>query len=281
MFWPLPPGGGVGERFFSYFCTLIPNPMQLIDTHTHLYLPEFDDDRDTVVENAVSSGVGKLLMPNINNKSVDLMIAAEKGYPGVCYSMIGLHPTSVKDDYRKQMEEIETVMDKHRFIAIGEIGIDLYWDKTYIKEQIEVFRHQLNIALARNMAVAIHSREAFAEIFSVLEEFGGKGLKGVFHAFTGDLQTARRATEMGYMLGIGGVVTFKNSGLAAVIKEIGPEHLVLETDSPYLAPVPHRGKRNESSYICIINRKLAEIFDCGVEEIAEITTSNAKDLFKI
>jgi TatD DNase family protein len=255
--------------------------MQLIDTHTHLYLPEFDDDRDTVVENAVSSGVGKLLMPNIDTRSVDPMIAAENRYPAVCHSMIGLHPTSVKEDYLKQMEEIEKAIDKHRFIAIGEIGIDLYWDKTFLKEQISVFRHQLNIAVSRDLPVAIHSREAFAEIFSVLEEFKEKGLKGVFHAFTGDTNTAKRAVEMGFMLGIGGVVTFKNSGLAAVVREIGPEHLVMETDSPYLAPVPHRGKRNESSYICIINRKLAEIFDCGVEEIAEITTSNAKDLFKI
>jgi TatD DNase family protein len=255
--------------------------MLLIDTHTHLYLPEFDDDRDTVVENAVSSGVEKLIMPNIDNRSIEPMFGAENRYPGICHSMIGLHPTSVKEDYRRQLEEIEKTMETHRFIAIGEIGIDLYWDKTYIKEQIEVFRHQLKIAVSSDLPVAIHSREAFAEIFSVLEEFRGKDLKGVFHAFTGDLQTARRATEMGFRLGIGGVVTFKNSRLAAVVKEIGPEHLVLETDSPYLAPVPHRGKRNESSYICIINRKLAEIFDCGVEEIAEITTSNAKDLFKI
>jgi TatD DNase family protein len=255
--------------------------MQLIDTHTHLYLHEFDADRDGVVENAVSSGVGKLLMPNIDIRSVSSMLEAEKRYPDVCHSMIGLHPTSVKDDYRKQMEEIEKAMDIHRFIAIGEIGIDLFWDKTYLKEQIEVFRHQLNLAILKDLPVAIHSREAFKEIFSVLDEFSGKGLKGVFHAFTGDIQTARKATEMGFRLGIGGVVTFKNSGLANVVKEIGSRHLVLETDSPYLAPVPHRGKRNESSYICIINRKLAEIFGCGVEEIAEITTSNAKDLFKI
>jgi len=255
--------------------------MQLIDTHTHLYLPEFDDDRDGVVNNAVSSGVEKLLMPNIDIRSVAPMLAAENRYPGVCYSMIGLHPTSVKENYGQMMEELEKAMEEHRFIAIGEIGIDLYWDKTFIKEQTEVFRHQLDLAVSMDLPVAIHSREAFKEIFSVLDEFRGKGLKGVFHAFTGDLQTARKATEMGFRLGIGGVVTFKNSGLGKVLKEIGYQYLVLETDSPYLAPVPHRGKRNESSYICIINRKLAEIFECRVEEIAEITTSNAKDLFKI
>jgi TatD DNase family protein len=255
--------------------------MHLTDTHTHLYLHEFDEDRDSVVSNAVSSGVTKLLMPNIDARSIDKMVAAENRYPGVCHSMIGLHPTSVKEDYLQQLDEIGKAMNKHRFIAVGEIGIDLYWDKTFISQQIEVFRHQLELAISKDLPVAIHSREAFEEIFSVLEDFRGKGLSGVFHAFTGDLGTARKAIESGFMLGIGGVVTFKNSGLAGVIKEIGPEYLVLETDSPYLAPVPHRGKRNESSYICIINRKLAEIFECGVEEIAEITTANAKKLFNI
>jgi TatD DNase family protein len=255
--------------------------MQLIDTHTHLYLPEFDEDRDNVVENAVLSGIEKLLMPNIDSLSLTPMLTAENRYPGICYSMIGLHPTSVKENYLNQMKEIEKAMDTHRFIAIGEIGIDLYWDKTFIKEQIEVFRYQLSLAISKDLPVAIHSREAFEEIFTVLDEFDEKGLKGVFHAFTGDLKTARRATDMGFMLGIGGVVTFKNSKLETVVKELGPESLVLETDSPYLAPVPHRGKRNESSYICIINNKLSEIFGCRPEEIADITTTNAKRLFKI
>jgi TatD DNase family protein len=255
--------------------------LQLIDTHTHLYLPEFDDDRDSVVENAVSSGIEKMLMPNIDIRSLAPMYAAEDRYPGICYSMIGLHPTSVKEDYRQQMEEIVKAMDNHRFIAIGEIGIDLYWDKTFIKEQEEVFRLQLDLAVSKSLPVAIHSREAFEEIYSILGEYRGKGLKGVFHAFTGDVYKARKVTDMGFRLGVGGVVTFKNSGLDAVVKELGPEHLVLETDSPYLAPVPHRGKRNESSYICIINRKLAEIFDCEVEQVADITTANAKKLFNI
>jgi len=255
--------------------------MQLIDTHTHLYLPEFDEDRDKVVENAVSSGIEMLLMPNIDIRSVVPMFSAENRYPGICHSMIGLHPTSVKEDYMQQMEELGNLIGKHRFIAIGEIGIDLYWDKTFIREQIEVFRYQLDLALANDLPVAIHSREAFREIFGVLGDYKGKGLKGVFHAFTGDTATARRAIEMGFNLGIGGVVTFKNSGLSEVVREVGSGNLVLETDSPYLAPVPHRGKRNESAYISIINRKLAEIFECGVEEIAAITTANAKNLFKI
>jgi TatD DNase family protein len=267
--------------FFYTFAPLQIILMQLIDTHTHLYLPEFDEDRDAVVGNAVSSGVAKLLMPNIDGRSVSKMLDTENRYPGICHSMIGLHPTSVKSDYRQQIDEIEKAMDEHRFIAVGEIGIDLYWDKTFIKEQIGVFRHQLELAVSKDLPVVIHSREAFEEIFSVLDEFKGKKLRGVFHAFTGDIKTARKATSMGFRLGIGGVVTFKNSGLGNVVKELGPEHLVLETDSPYLAPVPHRGKRNESSYICIINRTLAEIFECGVEEIAEVTSVNAKELFNI
>lgn len=255
--------------------------MLLIDTHTHLYLPEFDEDRDKAVQNAVSEGVTKLLMPNIDTRSLVPMLAAENRYQGICHSMIGLHPTSVKEDHLQQIDILEKTMDEHRFIAVGEIGIDLHWDKTFIKEQIVVFRHQLKLAIEKDLPVVIHSREAFEEIFSVLYEFRGKNLRGVFHAFTGDIRTARRATDLGFRLGIGGVVTFKNSGLAAVVKEIGPDHLVLETDSPYLAPVPYRGKRNESSYICIINRKLAEIFDRSVEDIAEITTANAKRLFNI
>jgi TatD DNase family protein len=234
-----------------------------------------------MVRNAVSSGVTKLLMPNIDSKSVELMLAAEKRYPGVCHSMIGLHPTSVTGDYPVQMDLIEKEAYRQQFAAIGEIGIDLYWDKTFLKEQIEVFRRQLNLAISMDLPAAIHSREAFGEIFKVLDEFGGKHPRGVFHAFTGDTDTAKKAVSMGFMLGIGGVVTFKNSGLAAVVKEIGSDQLVLETDSPYLAPVPHRGKRNESSYICIINRKLAEIFECSEEEMAGITTANAEKLFKI
>jgi TatD DNase family protein len=255
--------------------------MQLIDTHTHLYLPEFDNDRDEVVRNAVSNGVTQLIMPNIDDKSIGPMLEAESRYPGICYPMIGLHPTSVKEDYRTRMDTIEKAMGEHKFMAIGEIGIDLYWDKTFITEQTEIFRYQLSLAIASDLPVVIHSREAFNEIFAVLEDFKGKGLRGVFHAFSGDLEMARKAVEMGFFLGIGGVVTFKNSGLENILKETGPEKLVLETDSPYLAPVPHRGKRNESSYICLVNSKLAAIFECGVEDIAAITTANAKNLFRI
>jgi TatD DNase family protein len=255
--------------------------MQLIDTHTHLYLSDFEDDRDEVINRSVKSGVIKLLMPNIDYKSVDLMLSIESRYPDICFSMLGLHPTSVKDDYLLQLEKIENQFTKHKFIAIGEIGIDLYWDKTFLKEQLSAFRKQIMFALDMRLPVVIHARDSFPEVFSVLDEFEGKGLKGVFHAFTGSLKDAKKITNMGLKLGIGGIVTFKNSGIDKIVKETGPENLVLETDSPYLAPVPYRGKRNESSYICIINKKLAEIFGISEEEIASITFNNSTRLFNL
>lgn len=255
--------------------------MQLIDTHTHLYLPEFDPDRDETVKRAVSNNVIKLLMPNIDVNSVDAMLSAENRYPGICYSMIGLHPTSVKKDYIQQLDELEKVLLRHKFIAIGEIGIDLYWDKKFISEQIKAFRKQIILAISLNLPVVIHSRESFPEIFTVLDEFKGSVLKGVFHAFSGDIVTAEKAIRMGFRLGIGGIVTFKNSGLDKVVKSAGIENIVSETDSPYLAPVPHRGKRNESSYICIINKKLADIFDLDSDEVAAVTFRNASELFNM
>ena len=255
--------------------------MQLIDTHTHLYLPEFDPDRDEMVKRAVDNDVVKLLMPNIDINSVDSMLAAENSYTGICYSMIGLHPTSVKEDYIQQLEELDKILLQHKFVAIGEIGIDLYWEKKFIKEQLIAFRKQVLSAISLNLPVVIHSREAFGEIFTVLDEFKGSGLKGVFHAFSGDLVAAEKAISLGFRLGIGGIVTFKNSGLDKVVRSAGIENLVLETDSPYLAPVPYRGKRNESSYICIINRKLAEIFNTNLEEVAAVTFNNTKELFNL
>jgi TatD DNase family protein len=255
--------------------------MQFIDTHTHLYLPEFDSDRDEMVKRAVSSGVAKMLMPNIDIHSVDRMLSAESRYRDICYPMTGLHPTSVREDYLSQLEKVEDLFSKHKFIAIGEIGIDLYWDKTFLKEQLIALRRQIAFAAGKGLPVVIHSRESFPEVFSVLDEFRGKGLKGVFHAFTGNITDAKKAISLGFKLGIGGIVTFKNSGLDKVVKETGPENLILETDSPYLAPVPHRGKRNESSYICIINKKLAEIFGISEEEVSLITYNNSTALFNL
>ncbi len=255
--------------------------MQLIDTHTHLYLPEFDSDRDAVVGRAVQNGVNGLFMPNIDMASVDQMLSVENRYPGICYSMIGLHPTSVSKDYPDQLDQLEEIAASHKFYAIGEIGIDLYWDQTFLKEQIEAFKRQVAFAIRSGLPVVIHSRNSFPEIFQALEEFKGSSLTGVFHAFTGTIREAEKAIEMGFKLGIGGIVTFKNSGLDKVVKETGPENIILETDSPYLAPVPHRGKRNESSYLCIINSKLAELSGLSREETASITFSNSVRLFGI
>lgn len=255
--------------------------MQLIDTHTHLYLPEFDNDRDEVVNMALNRDVRKLLMPNIDIYSVKTMIKVESRYPGICHSMIGLHPASVKNDYLSQLDQLEKLASKHKFIAVGETGIDLYWDKTFIQEQLEAFDRQVAFALELNLPVVIHSRKSFPVIFSLLERFKGRELKGVFHAFSGNIEDAEKAISMGFKLGIGGIVTFKNSGLDEVVKEVGPENIVLETDSPYLAPAPYRGKRNESSYILLIAGKLAEIAGMTTEEVASITYNNSIELFNI
>lgn len=229
--------------------------MKFIDTHTHIYLPEFDADRDAAVERAIRNGIEKLLMPNIDITSIAPMLSSEARFPGICIPMMGLHPTSVKEDYPEQLSQMEELWASRGFIAVGEIGIDLYWDKSFVREQQTAFRRQIAFAVSREVPVVIHSRDAFSEVFAVLEEFNGKGLRGVMHAFTGNSEHAMHAINLGLMLGIGGIVTFKNSGLDYALKEISPENLILETDSPYLAPVPNRGKRNESSYIPLVNKK--------------------------
>ena len=255
--------------------------MKLIDTHTHIYLPEFDDDRDQAVERAVQSGVVKLLMPNIDIDSAGRMLDAENRYHGICYPMIGLHPTSVKKDYLSQLDSLERIAANHQFYAIGEIGIDLYWDQSYLNEQIIVFRRQVAFAIQAGLPVVIHSRNSFPEVFKALESFANSGLKGVFHAFTGTLADAEKAVGMGFKLGIGGIVTYKNSGLDEIIIRAGIENIILETDSPYLSPVPYRGKRNESSYLCIINNKVAEILGLNKEVTASVTYENSVQLFDL
>ena len=253
--------------------------MQLVDTHTHIYLPEFDNDRDEAIERAVKAGVVKLLMPNIDSSSIGRMLDTENRYPGICHPMIGLHPTSVSENYLQELETMENEALSRKFQAVGEIGIDLYWDKTHLIRQIEVFKRQVAMAISSSLPVVIHSRDSFPEVFRALEEFRGSGMKGVFHAFTGTTDDAVRALEMGFMIGIGGIVTFKNSGLAAVVKEAGIENIILETDSPYLAPVPYRGKRNESSYICLVNDRVADILGIPREESAAFTFRNSVQLF--
>jgi len=252
-----------------------------IDTHTHLYLEEFDPDREDTIRRSISSGTLKMLLPNIDSSSWDSMLQLCKQFPNNCFPMAGLHPTSVKaGSVEDELKKVEEMLESEGFVAIGEIGIDLYWDKTYLAEQKEAFRHQLHLAKKFQLPVAIHMRNSFDEIWNVLEPETGPDLKGVFHCFSGNLAQARQVIATGFLLGIGGVVTFKNSGLQEIVKTIGVEHLVLETDAPYLAPSPYRGQRNESSYIPLIAAKIADISGRPLQEVAAITTSNANNLFK-
>jgi TatD DNase family protein len=255
--------------------------MQLIDTHTHIYLTEFDDDRDEVVKRAVENGVVKLLMPNLDIDTAYKMLSVENRFPGICYPMIGLQPTSVKEDYVSQLDKLENLAANFRFYAIGEIGIDLYWEQSNLNEQILAFKRQIEFALQKQLPIVIHARDSFPEVFKVIADYESSGLYGVFHAFSGSLKDAEKIVRMGFKLGIGGVVTFKNSGLDKIVKEVGVENIILETDAPYLAPVPHRGKRNESSYLCLINDKVAGIFGLSTEETAKITYANSVQLFAL
>jgi TatD DNase family protein len=255
--------------------------MNLIDTHTHLYLPEFDHDRDEVVARAVKEGVTAMLLPNIDSKSFPLMLETVNRYGGICKPMAGLHPTSVKENYEEELSFVTEAARSGTFVAIGEIGIDLYWDKTFFNEQVTAFRRQLDMSLLLELPVVIHARESFGPIFEVLSDYRGTTLKGVFHAFTGGVKELQNALDMGFMIGIGGIVTFKNSNLPEVIATAGINNIVLETDSPYLSPVPHRGQRNESSYLPFINYRLSTIFRLPHEETAAITTSNAMNLFNL
>ncbi len=255
--------------------------MQFIDTHSHLYLEEFKNDRAEVISRALGAGVSKILLPNIDSNSVPGMLEMTYDYPGICYPMIGIHPTSVKADYLGQLNSVKEWLKKEKFIAIGEIGIDLYWDKTFLSQQEYIFKAQVELALSKDLPLVIHSRESFPQIFKLLEEYRGRGLKGVFHAFTGDTGKAEFISDFGFKIGIGGIVTFKNSGLDKVVADIGLENIILETDAPYLAPTPYRGKRNESSYIPLIAEKIAEITNSSVSQVSEITSANALRLFKL
>lgn len=256
--------------------------MILIDTHTHLFLEHFDEDRAEVINESVKDGVQKLFIPNIDSSTTKKVVKMGKEYPGICYPIIGLHPTSVKENYWKELEDLEHWISKETFYGIGETGIDLYWDKTYKKEQEEAFRYQINLAKRTGLPLIIHSRESFDEIFAIVDELNDDKLKGIFHSFTGTSEQAEKILSYkGFKIGIGGIVTFKNSGLADVVAKIGLEHLVLETDSPYLAPTPKRGKRNQSSYLPFIAQKIADVHHVDIETVAKITTANAKKLFQI
>jgi len=252
-----------------------------IDTHAHLYLPEFDNDRDKVIEAAINKNVKKILLPNIDSSSIGPMNEVANKYPGTCYAMMGLHPTSVKENYRDELDRVKEELEKGKYIGIGEIGIDLYWDKKYLKEQCIAFTTQLDLALKYHLPVIIHARESFAEILEAMEGYRNKGLKGIFHAFTGTNEIAKRLTDMGFILGIGGILTYKNSVLPDVVQEINLNMLALETDSPYLTPVPYRGKRNECSYIPYIAEVVKQIKNITLDEVANTTTQNVMNLFSL
>jgi TatD DNase family protein len=255
--------------------------MILTDSHAHLYLEQFDADRHEVIRQAVEHDVMYMILPNIDKESIGPMMKLVKDFPGNCFPMMGLHPTSVKEDYAVHLEAVREWLKKDKFYAIGEIGIDLYWDKTFFPEQQEAFRQQVSLALEYDLPLVLHSRNSFDEIFRLLDEVHKPGLKGVFHCFTGNKEQAEHIIKMGFYLGIGGVLTYKNSGLAEVVEKIPLEYLLLETDAPFLAPVPYRGKRNESEFVVEVAKKLAEIKEIDLEEVAETTTRNAMELFRI
>lgn len=255
-----------------------------IDTHTHLFSEAFNDDRNEVVKRAIDNGITKLLLPNIDVESLPAMFDLAKQFPQNCLPMVGLHPGSVSANIAEQLQKIKDALfaNKEQCVAVGEIGMDLYWDKTFVKEQEFAFREQISWAKEFQLPIAIHTREAFDEVFSILDEVNDDRLTGVFHCFTGNDEQAQHALSYGgFKLGIGGVVTYKKSELPGVLEKIDLKHIILETDSPYLPPVPFRGKRNESSYLLHVAEKLAEIYGVPLKEIADKTTENARELFQI
>lgn len=255
--------------------------MIITDTHTHLYSDAFDEDRNAMIKRAIETNVTRFFIPAIDSSYTEAMFQLEANFPEHVFLMTGLHPTSVKENYKDELRHVEDLLSKRKFIAIGEIGIDLYWDKSTLKNQQDAFKHQIQLAKQYQLPIVIHCRDAFDEIFEVLETEQSEDLFGIFHCFTGDLEQAKRAISFNMKLGIGGVVTFKNGGIDKFLNQIDLKHIVLETDSPYLAPAPFRGKRNESAYIIKVLEKLSELYGVSKEEIAAITTENSKAIFKI
>ncbi len=253
--------------------------MLLVDTHTHLYSERFEEDRTEVVERALSTGIQRMYLPNIDSSSIDGMLELEKQFPNHCFPMMGLHPCSVKENYKEELAIVEKWLFQRPFVAVGEIGIDLYWDETFVEEQKEAFRIQINWAKKLNIPIIIHARNALDIIIDIVRQEKDEKLRGIFHCFSGDTKQALQVIDLGFYLGLGGVLTFKKSGLDKVIVDIPMEHIVLETDSPYLSPTPKRGKRNESSYTLYVAQKLADIKSITLEEVAAITTQNANNLF--
>ena len=255
--------------------------MIITDTHTHLYSEAFDEDRDAMMQRAIDLNVRRFFIPAIDSTYTNAMFMLEESYPNNVHLMMGLHPTSVKENYEDELKHVKNLFKQRSFIAVGEIGIDLYWDKTTLKIQQDAFRRQIQLAKHYNLPIVIHCRDAFNEIFEILEEEKGDKLFGIFHCFTGTIKQAKQAISYNMKLGIGGVVTFKNGGIDKFINQIELNHIVLETDAPYLSPTPYRGKRNESSYIINVLNKLAELYNISPLEISKITTANSEEVFKI
>ena len=254
--------------------------MKLIETHAHIYSKKFDDDRREVIERAYNSGIKKIFMPNIDTDSIDPMLQLEEEFPEICVPMMGLHPCDVDRDFQKKLYVMEEWLDRRSFAAVGETGTDLYWDKTFFEQQKEALKVHIGWAKKKELPLVLHCRESITETIALLEMENNENLTGIFHCFSGTLEQARAIINMGFYLGIGGTVTYKNSGLGAVLDKIGLDHLVLETDSPYLAPVPFRGKRNSPEYIPYIVEKIATFTGREVAEVAAVTNKNAMKIFK-
>ncbi len=255
--------------------------MIITDTHTHLYSEAFDEDRKEMIQAAIDNNIKRFFIPAIDSETTQSMYELEKAFPENIFLMMGLHPTHVKENFEEELKHVEGELDKRKFYAVGEIGIDLYWDKSTLEIQKKAFKRQIQMAKDRGLPIVIHCRNAFDEIFEVLEEVKDDKLFGIFHCFTGNLEQAKQALSYNMKLGIGGVVTFKNGGVDKFIREIPLEEIVLETDSPYLAPAPFRGKRNDPVYILKVAEKLAALYNLSIEEVAGITTKNSKEVFGI
>ncbi len=255
--------------------------MVLTDTHTHLYYEADSLKRVKLIDRCRENSITRLFLPNVDVSSLQLVSSLVKSFPDMCFPMLGLHPCSVKPDWDQDLATIKTATNNYNVVAIGEVGIDLYWDKTLLNEQIEAFRKQIAWAKELKLPIVIHCRDAFNEVFEVLESEKDENLRGIFHCFTGTLEQANKVTGLGFYLGIGGVVTYKNAGLDKILPQIDLKHIVLETDSPYLTPVPHRGKPNESSYLTYIAQKVAELHQTDIETVATVTTENSKLVFRV
>ncbi len=255
--------------------------LKFIDSHTHLYLSEFGNDINEVMQRAEAAGVERFYLPAIDSSVTESQLNFEKAYPGKCFAMAGLHPCSVNEGYLDELRKIEEKLKSRSFAAIGEIGLDFYWSTEFSKQQYEAFEAQMELALQSKHPIVIHTRNAMKETIECVRPFSKRGLKGIFHCFGNSYEDATAIIDLGFMLGIGGVLTYKKSGLDVTLKQVGLEHIVLETDAPYLSPVPFRGKRNESSYIKIIAEKLAEVKNVSLEEVATITTANAERIFNL